>query len=89
MEQEMERAARYSVTSSGAIFYQVLSLLRRLGLVNPRRLMPMIVRDLPEMDGSRREGRYATWVRGTMSGHMINRKRKGVGTHFLKSSEKG
>jgi len=88
MEQEMKKVARYTVTSSGAIFYQVLSLLRRLGLVDPRRLMPMIVRDLPEMDGSRREDRHATWVRGTMSGHMINQ-RKGVGTHFLKSSEKG
>ena len=45
-----KKAARYTLTPSDAIVYHLNSLLRRLGLIYPRRLMPMLFRDLPKVD---------------------------------------
>jgi hypothetical protein len=52
---EMKKAARYTFTPSNAIVYHLNPLLRRLGLIYPRRLIPMLFRDLPKVDALTRE----------------------------------
>jgi hypothetical protein len=59
-ELEKRKAARYTATVNDALFLHLLSPLFRLGLIDPRRLIPMLLGNVPEMHGTRDDIRYAT-----------------------------